>query len=203
MFSNSKKIISIFSVTSFLIAGLASAGFADDNRSYSELKKKVEHEKQEKQEKHEKEKREKKEHDVKPTPKPTPAPTPKPTPKPTPAPTPAPTPKPTPAPTPAPTPKPTPKPTPAPTPAPTPKPTPAPTPKPTPAPTPAPTPVPTPTPAPVKTWALYNANCAGCHGSSKQGKTASATQSAISNNTGGMGFISLTAAQITALAAGQ
>lgn len=198
MFSNSKKFISVCSVTSFLIAGLASAGFADDNRSFGEFKKKSEYEKREK---HEKQEREKREHGVKPTPKPSPAPTPAPTPKPTPVPTPAPTPKPTPAPTPAPTPKPTPVPTPAPTPAPTPEPTPKPTPVPTPAPTPAPAPAPA--PAPVKTWALYNANCAGCHGTSKQGASASATQSAITSNRGGMGFISLTPAQLTSLAAGQ
>ena len=177
MFSKSKKFISVFSVMSFLIAGLASAGYTDDSKSTNELKKKAQIEKKAQNEKNEKEKKEKREkekreHGVKPkpTPKPTPAPTPAPTPKPTPAPTPAPTPKPTPAPTPAPTPKPT----------------------------------PAPTPAPAKTWALYNASCAGCHGSSKQGASASTTQSAINNNLGGMGFLkTLTSAQVTALAAGQ
>jgi len=160
MFSKSMKFISVCSVSSFLIAGLASAGFADSKSEY-ELKKKAEIEKKEV----EKKEREKREHSVKPTP------TPKPTPAPTPKPTPAPTPKPTPAPTPAPTPK--------------------------------PTPAPTPTPAPAKTWALYNANCAGCHGTSKQGATAATTRAAISSNRGGMGFITLTDAQLTALAAGQ
>ena len=177
MFSKTMKFISVCSVSSFLIAGLASAGFAD-SKSENEYKKKAEIEKKEK---------EQREHGVKPTATPRPTATPAPTPKPTA--TPAPTPKPTA--TPAPTPKPTA--TPAPTPAPTPKPT----------ATPAPTPAPTPTPAPVKTWALYNANCAGCHGTSKQGATAAAITAAISSNRGGMGFISLTAAQITALAAGQ
>jgi len=105
--------------------------------------------------------------------------------------------KPTPAPAPAPTPAPVPKPTPVPTPAPAPAPVPA------PAPAPKPTPAPAPAPAPVKTWALYNQYCSGCHGSGKQGASASSIQSAINSNKGGMGSIKLTAAQLSALAAGQ
>jgi len=42
-----------------------------------------------------------------------------------------------------------------------------------------------------------------CHGSSYQNKSAAATASAIASNKGGMGFISLTSAQLAALAAGQ
>jgi fibronectin type 3 domain-containing protein len=50
--------------------------------------------------------------------------------------------------------------------------------------------------------ALYDANCSGCHGTSKLGKTASAIQGAISANTGGMGYLStLTTAQVAAIAA--
>jgi fibronectin type 3 domain-containing protein len=50
--------------------------------------------------------------------------------------------------------------------------------------------------------ALYNANCSGCHGTAKLGKTASAIQSAISGNIGGMGYLStLTTAQVAAIAA--
>jgi mono/diheme cytochrome c family protein len=60
-----------------------------------------------------------------------------------------------------------------------------------------------PTPTPTKTWALYNTYCSGCHGSSKQGKSVSAIQSAIAANTGGMGSISLSATQLSSLAAGQ
>jgi hypothetical protein len=56
----------------------------------------------------------------------------------------------------------------------------------------------------TKTWSLYNQYCSGCHGTSKQGKSASAIQNAINSNTGGMGSLkSLTAAQISAIAAGQ
>src|SRR5271169_6625985 len=86
----------------------------------------------------------------------------------------------------------TPMPNPAPTPAP------APAPKPTPALIPAPIPAPAPAPAPAPTkWSQYNIYCSGCHGSSKQGQSASAIQAAIKANTGGMGFLSpLTAAQI-------
>ena len=50
--------------------------------------------------------------------------------------------------------------------------------------------------------ALYAQYCAGCHGTSKKGRSASAIQGAIDNNTGGMGSLSsLTAAQIAAIAA--
>lgn len=49
--------------------------------------------------------------------------------------------------------------------------------------------------------ALYNQYCAGCHGTSKQGKTATAIQGAINANIGGMGFLStLTTAQVAAIA---
>jgi len=53
--------------------------------------------------------------------------------------------------------------------------------------------------------ALYLTNCAGCHGplatTSKPGRTAAQIQSAITNNTGGMGaMMTLTAAQIQAIA---
>jgi cell division septation protein DedD len=152
MFSKSKKFVSVCAISSFLVAGLVAASFADSDSDHNDNNKNqgVRH------------------HKVKPTP--TPAPTPKPTPKPTPAPTP--------------------------------KPTPAPTPAPTPKPTPAPTPAPTPTPAPVKTWALYNATCSGCHGSSKQGVSVSQIQAAIAANYGGMGSLGLSAAQLTSLAAG-
>jgi hypothetical protein len=60
------------------------------------------------------------------------------------------------------------------------------------------------TSTPAPTWALYNQYCSGCHGTSKQGRPVSAIQTAIGNNTGGMGSLSsLTSAQITAIAAGQ
>jgi mono/diheme cytochrome c family protein len=68
-----------------------------------------------------------------------------------------------------------------------------------------PTPVPTlnTAPAPAKTWATYNQYCSGCHGTSKQGSSVAAIQTGISNNSGGMGSLkSLTAAQLTAIAAG-
>ena len=63
-------------------------------------------------------------------------------------------------------------------------------------------------PASAEGIALYNTNCAGCHGvlatSSKKGITVTRLQTAISANIGGMGSLkSLTAAQISALAAGQ
>jgi mono/diheme cytochrome c family protein len=49
--------------------------------------------------------------------------------------------------------------------------------------------------------ALYNQYCASCHGTSKLGKTASATQGAINANIGGMGFLgTLTPAQVAAIA---
>ncbi len=48
--------------------------------------------------------------------------------------------------------------------------------------------------------ALYNANCASCHGTGKRGKSVSAIQSAIASNRGGMGSLStLTTAQLTAI----
>jgi mono/diheme cytochrome c family protein len=53
--------------------------------------------------------------------------------------------------------------------------------------------------------ALYTADCSGCHGSlassSKRGSSASAISGAIAANRGGMGSISLTPAQIAAIAA--
>jgi hypothetical protein len=56
----------------------------------------------------------------------------------------------------------------------------------------------------TKTWSLYNQYCSGCHGTSKQGSSASAIQNAISRNAGGMGSLSsLSSSQIRALAAGQ
>jgi len=191
MYFKSRKFISVCAISSLLIAGFVTAGFADDDHEGSD--------------------RGDRKHYVRPTPRPTTTPRPTATPAPTPRPTATPAPTPSPTATPAPTPRPTATPAPTPRPTATPAPTPAPTPRPTatPAPTPAPTPrptatpTPTPTPAPVKTWALYNANCSSCHGSSKQGASASSIQSAINNNTGGMGRISLSAAQITALAAGQ
>ena len=76
-------------------------------------------------------------------------------------------------------------------------------PTPTPRPTSTPTPIPAPTPAPTKTWSMYNTYCAGCHGKSYQGKSASAIQSAINSFSAMSGLKSLNAAQITAIAAGQ
>ncbi|MHB8846403.1 MAG: c-type cytochrome [Nitrospirota bacterium] len=63
-----------------------------------------------------------------------------------------------------------------------------------------------PPPASVDGAALYASNCSSCHGtlaaSSKKGATASAIQSAITNNRGGMGSLStLTAEQIAAISA--
>ena len=53
--------------------------------------------------------------------------------------------------------------------------------------------------------ALYTSNCSGCHGplatSSKRGASATAISDAIAGNRGGMGSISLTPAQIAAIAA--
>jgi mono/diheme cytochrome c family protein len=71
---------------------------------------------------------------------------------------------------------------------------------------PAPTPTPAPTPAPTADGpTLYTANCSSCHGplasSAKAGATASQIQTAINNNTGGMGsFSSLTPAQVSLIA---
>lgn len=57
-------------------------------------------------------------------------------------------------------------------------------------------------PAVLDGLALYNANCVSCHGTAKLGKSAAATQGAITANTGGMGALSsLTTAQIAAIAA--
>ena len=58
---------------------------------------------------------------------------------------------------------------------------------------------------PVDGAALYDTNCAACHGalasSSKKGRTAAQTQSAINNNIGGMGYLSaLTSEQVKAIA---
>lgn len=48
--------------------------------------------------------------------------------------------------------------------------------------------------------ALYNANCAGCHGTSKRGKSLAAIQGAIASNRGGMSFLStLSVAELTAI----
>jgi mono/diheme cytochrome c family protein len=65
---------------------------------------------------------------------------------------------------------------------------------------------PDPTPTPLDGAALYGTYCGSCHGSlatsSKRGTTAAATQSAISNNRGGMGSLSsLTTEQIQAIVA--
>lgn len=49
--------------------------------------------------------------------------------------------------------------------------------------------------------ALYTSYCASCHGNAKKGRPASAIQSAITNNTGGMGSLKLSSAQIAAIAA--
>ncbi|MEQ1636111.1 MAG: hypothetical protein ABL903_05415 [Methylococcales bacterium] len=78
------------------------------------------------------------------------------------------------------------------------------TPSPTPTATPSPTPTatPSPTPPPLDGAALYTTNCAGCHGTSKKGSSASSIQSAINSNKGGMGSLKgLTSAEIAAIAA--
>jgi hypothetical protein len=50
--------------------------------------------------------------------------------------------------------------------------------------------------------ALYTQYCAGCHGTSKKGSSATSIQSAIDSNKGGMGSLSfLTPAQVAAIAA--
>lgn len=78
---------------------------------------------------------------------------------------------------------------------------------PAPVPPPDPNPLPTPTPTPTSDGTtLYSTYCAGCHGalaaSSLAGTTASRIQNAISNNRGGMGYLSsLSGAQLEALAA--
>ena len=76
----------------------------------------------------------------------------------------------------------------------------------TPASAPAPTPTPTPTPTPVDGATLYANSCAGCHGpltsTSKPARSAVQIQTAITNNTGGMGSLSsLTSTQVSAIAA--
>lgn len=61
-------------------------------------------------------------------------------------------------------------------------------------------PAPTPTTPAIDGAALYTQYCAGCHGTSKRGKTATSTKNAITNNVGGMGYLSsLSAAQLTAI----
>ena len=56
--------------------------------------------------------------------------------------------------------------------------------------------------APIDGKALYTQYCAGCHGTSKIGASASATQSAIDSNRGGMGSLKfLTPEQVAAIAA--
>ncbi|BCG47601.1 Cytochrome c family protein [Citrifermentans bremense] len=62
-------------------------------------------------------------------------------------------------------------------------------------------PVVTPPPTTLDGQALYTQYCNGCHGTAKQGKTATAIQGAIDANIGGMGSLStLTAAQVAAIA---
>lgn len=58
-------------------------------------------------------------------------------------------------------------------------------------------------PAPIDGLALYNGNCASCHGpaSGFRGRTAEQTQAAINKNQGGMGYLStLTTEQLQAIA---
>ena len=68
-------------------------------------------------------------------------------------------------------------------------------------------PAPTTPPPPVTNGAtLYSTNCASCHGvlasTTKPGRTAAQIQTAITNNTGGMGYLStLTPTQVSAIAA--
>ncbi|MBU0676467.1 MAG: CxxxxCH/CxxCH domain-containing protein [Proteobacteria bacterium] len=66
-------------------------------------------------------------------------------------------------------------------------------------------PAPPPPPAGIDGPTLYSTNCSGCHGalatSTKAGRNAVQIQSAITNNTGGMGFlVTLTAAEVQAIA---
>jgi mono/diheme cytochrome c family protein len=59
-------------------------------------------------------------------------------------------------------------------------------------------------PPPIDGAALYATYCAGCHGNSKKGKSASAIQGAIDSNRGGMGTAALralTPAQVAAISA--
>lgn len=67
----------------------------------------------------------------------------------------------------------------------------------------SPAPAPTPAPAPVKSWALYNQYCAGCHGIAKQGASAALIQTGINTISAMSSLSSLTAAQVAAIAAGQ
>ncbi len=53
------------------------------------------------------------------------------------------------------------------------------------------------------TWSLYNQYCAGCHGTSKEGVSASTIQNAIKTVSAMNSLSFLTSAQISALAAGQ
>ncbi len=53
------------------------------------------------------------------------------------------------------------------------------------------------------TWSLYKQYCAGCHGTSKEGVSASTIQNAIKTVSAMNSLSSLTSAQISALAAGQ
>ena len=56
--------------------------------------------------------------------------------------------------------------------------------------------------APIDGAALYTQYCAGCHGTSKKGSSASAIQAAIDSNRGGMGSLRfLTPEQVAAIAA--
>jgi hypothetical protein len=56
--------------------------------------------------------------------------------------------------------------------------------------------------APIDGGALYTQYCAGCHGTSKKGSSATLIQSAINSNLGGMGSLKfLTSAQIAAISA--
>ncbi len=55
----------------------------------------------------------------------------------------------------------------------------------------------------TQTWSLYNQYCAGCHGTSKQGVSASTIQNAIKTVSAMNSLSFLTSAQISALAAGQ
>ncbi|BCR03480.1 c-type cytochrome [Desulfuromonas versatilis] len=68
----------------------------------------------------------------------------------------------------------------------------------------APAPTPTPEPTPVDGTALYGSNCANCHGSlansNIQNRTAAGIQAAIDGNLGSMGFLTLSGAQVQAIA---
>jgi len=68
--------------------------------------------------------------------------------------------------------------------------------------TPTSTPTSTPTQGAIDGAALYTQYCNGCHGSGKKGSSATSIQNAINSNRGGMGSLSLTSAQIQAIATG-